>query len=197
MPRPQAVPHNLQGERLIKHAGALLVQAPVLTPDQRAVVEQLLELNKPGRSNDFIDIQGGQPVAVPQEINAYEGMELPVPSRAHAEPTAGPPPFPLNMLPEAALKDFVGRKRASVSAPPAYFGSWRQQGASRNLPYAGFSSHIGSRQILATHFSQHSPVIKKPIRRQASKVYRQAAMPPQPTIATYGPYEGHGRVSMF
>lgn len=196
--RPQAVPQNLQAERIVKHAGALLVQAPVLTPDQRAMVEQLIELNRPGNNaNAFIDIQNGQQVVIPQDTSSLDvPVEVPQ-QRMHAESTAGPPPFPLNLLPEATLKDFVGRKRAAVSAPPAYFGSWHQSGHSRNLPYAGFASHMGSRQILATHFSQRSPVVKKPIQRGASKKYRQAAIAPMPTVATYGPYEGHGRVSMF
>jgi hypothetical protein len=71
--------------------------------------------------------------------------------------TAGPPPFPLNLLPEASLKQLVrslaGNKSThSSNAPQAGFGSWHspsplssvQGNRSTGLSYAGFQSHLVS-----------------------------------------------------
>jgi len=69
--------------------------------------------------------------------------------------SAGPPPFPLNLLPQSSLKQLVRgmarptRPTAALSRQP-YFGSWRgnpgagQYMAPRNLPVAGFHSYVRS-----------------------------------------------------
>lgn len=83
----------------------------------------------------------------------FTAPEFGAPDQSHVS-TAGPPPFPLNLIPEASLKQFIGGKShgpagglgsptigSGSAAPsmaaaggnrpaPAYFGSWRQgQGA--------------------------------------------------------------------
>ncbi len=69
---------------------------------------------------------------------------------------AGPPPFPLNLLPEASLKQLIkslaGSRSSSSSTNGSNvaFGSWHSPyplnsvsgNRSSNLPYAGFQSHL-------------------------------------------------------
>ncbi len=64
---------------------------------------------------------------------------------------AGPTPFPLNLLPEASLKQLVktiaGRRTSSANTQQVAFGSWHSASTLSsmsgnhvtNLPYAGFS----------------------------------------------------------
>ncbi len=68
---------------------------------------------------------------------------------------AGPPPFPLNLLPEASLKQLIKglaghRNPNSTTTPSVAFGSWHSPSSlnsvssnrSGSLPYAGFQSHL-------------------------------------------------------
>ena len=60
--------------------------------------------------------------------------------------SAGPPPFPLNLVPEATLKQLIkslasGMPSHTGTGPRASFGSWRGTNSS-NLAYAGFQSHL-------------------------------------------------------
>jgi hypothetical protein len=62
-------------------------------------------------------------------------------------PSAGPPPFPLSLLPQDQLKSMVqGLRRQKTDAAPSYFGSWRGN-TMASLPASGFHNyapHSGS-----------------------------------------------------
>lgn len=111
---------------------------------------------------------------------------------AEATGSAGPPPFPLNLLPQQSLKQFVGaRPQNSVAAPKVSFGSWHQGNQTRiatNLAPAGFHSnlhgHFGS--YAAPHASHKAGSFK-----QSNKtIIAQAHHTPTPgmKIAAYAPY---------
>lgn len=55
---------------------------------------------------------------------------------------AGPPPFPLSLLPQDQLKSMIGGLRHThTDAAPSYFGSWRGNSISA-LPASGFHSYV-------------------------------------------------------
>lgn len=78
--------------------------------------------------------------------------------------SAGPPPFPLNLLPEASLKQLIrslaGQRYRNTSQQVA-FGSWHSAaplqsvstGKNKGLPYGGFQSHLPQR---LTHSAKHN-----------------------------------------
>ncbi len=202
-PKLSRLPASIQPERLLKQAGALLVQAPALSPDERHLVDELVELNKPGHSKDFIDVQSGQPVVVP---SAAEDMPAAPQAPVAGESEIGPPPFPLNLLPQDQLKEFVGRrKQQKLSAPHVYFGSWHRQisaQAPAALPYAGFQTHLACRRILANNYSQYASRIGYPQSNAASRKAKKSANNhyspvSHSAIAVYPSYENVNRVSMF
>lgn len=148
-------------ERVIRQSGALLVQAPVLKPDEQAMVDQLVELNRPGRSPQFQDLPGSPAVSCPPESGAVNAGPPSHPAVGRQHRDIGPPPFPLNLLPEDALKDFVrGGARCQADAPPAYFGSWHSQSNLSCLPPAGFHSFIPARRTLGSTYSRYAPVAR-------------------------------------
>ncbi len=69
---------------------------------------------------------------------------------AESASSAGPPPFPLNLLPQQSLKQFVGGGHSKASAPPSFFGSWHgghsliahNFASTSSLPEAGFQTHM-------------------------------------------------------
>jgi hypothetical protein len=69
----------------------------------------------------------------------------------------GPPPFPLNLLPEDSLKQLVANPsaRAKIDAPKAYFGSWRQ--GSHALSPAGFHTYMHSNSPQVATYGQYAP----------------------------------------
>jgi len=83
--------------------------------------------------------------------------QMPMPGMANAGGgaggTAGPAPFPLSLLPEASLKQFIGStagaSRGPKAAPgaPSSFGSWKQGGQTiaqrQGLQPSGFHSNLG------------------------------------------------------
>ncbi|GEM_PF-2860759 len=173
------------GEHIVRQSGALLVQAPVLSPDEKEMFGELMRLNQPGQSAEFVDLPG------------CGAARAAVPLR----PDPGPPPFPLNMLPESALKDLIGRGRNKIDAPPCYFGSWHRPVADRNLPEAGFHSHI-TRKVTGRSFQGYAPIVARysaacpAVRRPRGETpaslsghgvftYTAAA---QPGVAMYPPY---------
>ena len=124
---------------------------------------------------------------MPQQMNLKDAdlerqMNLPVGEMQPMQPqqsTAGPAPFPLNLVPEAQLKNFIRGGRGSApamggmgtmggmghgnmggmghggmhtSAPKAFFGSWH---GNRNLPKAGFGSNL-----YAAHYVQQHNVVQ-------------------------------------
>lgn len=200
----RVAPAGLQPERMLKQAGALLVQAPVLTPDERTLVKELVNLNQPGRSGNFIDVQGGRPVEVPAEPQAEMEGAPEAPVQQHAD--LGPPPFPLNLLPQDKLQEFVGRrKQQKIATHPVYFGSWHKPVAQIQqrpaLPYAGFQTHMQSQRILASNYAQYAPVAAshssgghKRARRQSEAHHTSVS---HPYVATYPAYQTVNRVSSF
>jgi len=162
------------GEKMIGHAGASLVQMPVM-PQQMSLREADLERQMNAMPMGSITpVQPGQPEMQMQPQQS----------------SAGPPPFPLNLVPEAQLKNFIRGGRGDAPAmggmghgmgmgpgsmgpgamgggmgagamapgamgggmghgmrqapPKAYFGSWHG-GNSHGLPKAGFQSNIHSK----------------------------------------------------
>jgi hypothetical protein len=123
------------------------VNPPELSQQERSLVNELVALNMPGHSQNFVDIQNGKPVIVPTPA-------LSINPSTDASPTpvssAGPPPFPLNLLPQSALQQLIGHKQQKIACQPAYFGSWHQGMGRSNLPYSGFQHYSkGSRQVLS------------------------------------------------
>lgn len=109
--------------------------------------------------------------------------------------TAGPPPFPLSLIPEASLKQFIGGKgghashgapiaaapsapMASASRPPAsHFGSWHGQSATpsahhSNLQPSGFHSYLTAANSSRTSsaFKQYAPAQMRSGKRQAPRL---------------------------
>lgn len=125
-------PNTAQGEQMVAQSGALL--APMLAPNDQALVDQMVD-------------QAQMEIVVAQQ-------------QAEARRTsAGPPPFPLNLLPEDQLRNLV-QKRPTIRGPKSYFGSWHQV---RILPRAGFSTNLhGTKPILASNFGHYSYVQPQP-----------------------------------
>jgi hypothetical protein len=123
--------------------------------------------------------------------------------RPEATGTAGPPPFPLSLLPQQSLKQFVGAKpQNKVAAPPSFFGSWHNAMGSQptklasSLAPAGFrtnmhGNHFGS--YAAPHAGQRPLTSSfKPTNNNNNKhvafqgQFHHAA--PAPKVAAYAPY---------
>jgi hypothetical protein len=138
------------------------------------------------------------PNASPKEMAQIDRMiDRTHPSEATG--TAGPPPFPLSLLPQQSLKQFVGAKPQNrISAPQAFFGSWHGNSLPKlasNLAPAGFrtnmhGSHFGS---FATphanqpHASQRGATSSfKPSNKYVATQVHHAA--PTPKVAAYAPY---------
>lgn len=105
---------------------------------------------------------------------------------------AGPPPFPLSLIPEASLKQFIGGKgghsaptaavaaapMASASRPPAsHFGSWHGQSATpsahhSNLQPSGFHTYLTAANSSRTSsaFKQYAPAQMRSGKRQAPRL---------------------------
>jgi hypothetical protein len=181
------------GEHVVRQTGALLVQAPVLTPDQQEMMDELLQYNKGRGDQRFVDLPNGarQPAAVAAPVPA-QMFQAPVMAAPPSD--AGPPPFPLNMLPEGALKQLVGGRtsRPHIDAPPCYFGSWHKPVSFSNLPEAGFHSNIASRRITGKCYGHYAPTVGQGTPRLAQTRRRrfEYASSSQPEIAMYPPY-GH------
>ena len=190
-----------------------LVEAPTLTADEQSLLNELVELNYPGRFKEFHDLSGREATT----LALAHSKEVAQSSSAGDTPTRpdiGPPPFPLNLLPPDALQDLVGRKsRKRIDAPPAYFGSWHAPIVTNTLPQIGFQSHIASCRITQGNFSHFAPLVAVPTnsklrQRHSTKSQRQmcqanlcsghvATYPSYEALSLYGPYESRARLSMF
>jgi|GEM_PF-4846009 len=130
-----------------------------------------------------------------------------------AESSAGPAPFPLNLLPQQALKGLIaGGKRTPIATKPVGFGSWHSlnqgQGAAGGatgrfaraaLPPAGFVSHIRRSAVsratgFATRYT-HVNVSGTSARSLAGTV-KQIAARQVDSLARYAPYTP-ARVYLF
>jgi hypothetical protein len=124
--------------------------------------------------------------------------------------SAGPPPFPLNLLPEDSLRRFVrGMACSRVAAPKVYFGCWHNDGHLAALPSGGFqnySNRLAAGSTAAKHqrpAALHSaagmprthslgataPVVGN-VQRNAnfSRRNSSAPRPQEPKTAIYPPY---------
>ncbi|MBX9879876.1 MAG: hypothetical protein K2Y22_15570 [Candidatus Obscuribacterales bacterium] len=121
--------------------------------------------------------------------------------------SAGPAPFPLNLLPQQALKGLIaGSKRTPIATRPVGFGSWHnlaQGGASTAaraaLQPAGFVSHMRNAAVsraagFATRYT-HVPVSGTSARSLAGTV-KQIAVRQVDNLARYAPYTP-ARVYLF
>lgn len=209
------------GERVIGQAGTMLVQAPVLNPQippltdaelMRQMQQASAEQHIPDPTLLVPSSQPNQMMAQPQ-MTAYPGQMTAMP--AHA--SAGPPPFPLNLIPEPQLKEFIrGGSARHAHAPRAYFGSWHGQS---QLPKAGFRSNMTGKSNF-THYVKASGG-SRPSNRYANRSTRNvsvsASTAPRPSsyrpdsrkapqgglpvktasakMATYGPYVSQNSVT--
>ncbi|MBI4534445.1 MAG: hypothetical protein HY711_10920 [Candidatus Melainabacteria bacterium] len=184
-------------EQVLSQAGALLVQAPVLSPDEQLLLDELVKLNRPGKFTQYQDISGTQ-----------EQVELPMTSMTEAQPhhDPGPPPFPLSLLPEDAIKDLMHRgPNKHINAPPAYFGSWHSKVSLSSLPKARFNSHIGLKQSptnnqyapIKYQVSQHLRQDKRSGLSVASISQTRARSAYQAAVLVYPSYDKNYRLSMF
>ncbi|MBX9772029.1 MAG: hypothetical protein K2X29_11695 [Candidatus Obscuribacterales bacterium] len=126
-----------------------------------------------------------------------------------AATSAGPAPFPLNLIPQQSLKGlFSGGRRAPIATKPVSFGSWHSlvqgQGSARSvaraaLPSAGFVSHIRRSAVsratgFATRYT-HVNVSGTSARSLAGTV-KQIAARQVDSLARYAPYTA-ARVYLF
>ena len=124
--------------------------------------------------------------------------------------TAGPPPFPLNLLPEQSLKQLLGAKSAppagatatvnaprKINAPPSFFGSWHgsmptaKAGPSSHLASSGFQSHMQSKGFaMPAHAakSRTTAIAAKPQGKAQNKALIAQARKPELKISLYAPY---------
>lgn len=138
-----------------------LNSTPVVAQESQATIDKAVELLQQGRLTeaDLASLNGGS--VAPQMMDSSHSLSFSgqVPQH-HGE--IGPPPFPLNLFPEAALKDFVSGGSRSIqartNAPRAYFGSWHNDGL-RQLPASGFKTYLHpGRSSTNMNFTQYSKV---------------------------------------
>ncbi|HEY9684065.1 MAG TPA: hypothetical protein V6C86_20955 [Oculatellaceae cyanobacterium] len=139
------------------------------------------------------------PTASPQDMAQINQMVEQ--SKAQEQGTAGPPPFPLNLLPQQSLKQFVGQTVAAGRpqqklAPQAGFGSWHGQGMpsrlTAGLAPAGFHSnlrggHFGS--YITPHGGHKVATVKssnKNVLLADAQTHHGAI--PGAKVASYAPY---------
>ncbi len=171
-------------------SSSCLVQAPVLSPQESAMLDRQVELNKPGYSC--------------QSFNGdMSGSVMDNPSNG-----AGPPPFPLNLLPMNAMQNLsASRGQHRSPAAQARFGSWHS-GAS--LPESGFHSYLPRRPVATFNYVRVSASTsavnrkvsarKKNTRLVSSRTVMDKASPRQTqlTVAAYPPYaSSQSRPYMF
>lgn len=148
--------------------------------------------------------------AAAQKMAANNGADLAQPPAS----TAGPAPFPLSLLPEASLKQFIGTTAAPGKHPqpgaPSYFGMWKQgQTVVGRAPLqpSGFHSNLGgggshgqSHMLVSSAFGNYAPMSMsgrraapmRPVEGTAAKHIAQNVHPSTTVhVATYGPYVSH------
>ncbi len=147
----------------------------------------------------------------PQEMAQIERLieqQKPLQAESTGGGTAGPAPFPLNLLPQQSLKQVLGASavpqrpaQGRVAPPPAGFGSWRAgmggaQGGmpsriSSALPPGGFHSnlHGGHFGSYITPHNGHKFAFRPAGSNGNKMIIAQAPRPVAPVkVATYAPY---------
>lgn len=165
-------------------------QAPVLSPQERAMMQALVELNQPGKTNEFRDLPGMQSAG-------SMTPEAPMDSNYPYAPNpamAGQAPFPLSLLPPAALQGLLGH-RGVPNAPRATFGSWHQPMKVSGLPYGGFQTHIVRGRVNTGSFHENA----QPRQRKHAPVKRSAVHPANVIVPTamYPAYYSNSRTGSF
>lgn len=146
-------PNKQAGERMIGQAGACLVQTPAMMP------------NLPSLSDADLQRQMAQ-------ASAMNGGGMAPAAPAPVQSTSGPAPFPLNLVPEAQLKEFI-RGGRNGSTPATSMGS----GMGMN-PGMGMAPGMGGMGMGAGR----------------SMAARAPHMPPPPK-AFFGSWHGNGAVA--
>ncbi len=184
---------------------------PIATNDNQSTIDQAVELLRQGKisESDLASLNGS---VAPQMMNGSANLSFAPPSAGAAHHSeVGPPPFPLNIFPEAALKDFVSGGSRSIAArtnaPKQYFGSWHNDGL-RQLPASGFKSYLHPGRSSSNQFTQYSQVhiassqAQRPnagkIAKKGIKKINMAPKKPQiisPVyVATYGVYHSQPKI---
>jgi hypothetical protein len=160
-------------------------QPPPMSPDEQAIIDRMVDRV---RNNGADSPLSDGAMSAPQAMSS-----------------AGPPPFPLNLLPQDSLKQLINGRRDRVDAPPSYFGSWHGQKLSC-LPPSGFQSyarsgmrprssnshymHSNERSRYVAHSTNHSNNHPAQAPSEQSKTMSQLRRLPAHDIspAAYSPY---------
>lgn len=188
-------------ERTVSQAAAMLVEAPLLTPDERKSIDALNEI---ANQNALEKAQAEATANQPPLLEPQPGH------------TAGPAPFPLNLIPPSAIADLIGRgKHRKVEAPPAYFGSWHNQSQfaqNHQLMPANFHSHLTGRNPQVrrtggnfTHYAHavtarwHARSVGRYIshKQQATRFTAEIASHRMAPLLAYPTYDNSSRYSLF
>jgi hypothetical protein len=110
--------------------------------------------------------------------------------------SAGPPPFPLNLLPEETLKNFVrGLGPTHTSTPRVYFGSWHRSATMSTLPPGGFKNYSLStsqrrRSFAVPRSSAASNSVAPKAKNRSTPLSKQflVSRTAEPRTATYPAY---------
>lgn len=172
------------GEHMVRQTGALIVQTPSLTADEQQMYDELMQMKQQNGIQHF----AGNVEQRAQPTQMFQPAIIAAPPRQDP----GPPPFPLNMLPEGALKELVGHRRPHTNAPPAYFGSWHRPVSLSNLPECGFHSNI-SHKVSGKYFPHYAPGARRAYHMPQQPTKRRKIDYPsvaysQPEVLLYPPY---------
>lgn len=153
--------------------------SPGITPDEQSIIDRM--------------------VAQTHARNqAAEGSQS-----ANLSSAAGPPPFPLNLLPADSLKSIISgmhRSPQNAQAPSSYFGSWHGNAQHSNLSAGGFQLHAPTRSTVriasASRSMPHTTASQARHAQLESRSHSQThtiaqlrRLPPQEIrVAAYPPY---------
>lgn len=154
---------------------------PNLSPQQQAEMNRLIQAACT-RANGGMQGMNFSPSLLQQNMMQQQGQQQ---GQGDLYQRIGPPPFPLSLIPEPALKDFVrGGKtqRSSVAATaPSGFGAWHGSGGmgtgatttgsaiSQTLPRAGFRSYSQSMSVNGFKSYSRMPSTSLAVRHHAHK----------------------------
>jgi hypothetical protein len=163
-----------------------------LSPEEQAIIDRM-EANAQARGAAI-------------EMNGQESATMPTMGSS-----AGPPPFPLNLLPQDSLKSMIGGMHHShTSVPQAYFGSWHGNSMA-SLPtgsfhsYAGHSApkHAAAPHAAGAHSATHSKASvhtamappKHAVESSHTIGQLRRLAPHEPQVASYANYPRFGSTS--
>jgi hypothetical protein len=148
---------------------------------------------------------GEQTNQMSMQMSPMQGMGAP--GVSGTADSAGPPPFPLNLLPEASLKQLVrGSAPKRALGPKVSFGSWHNNSTIASLPPGGFQTYspgrAQNRSVGKSHFSTYASNSHHATKRTATSVSKDhsvarrlpARQPQENRIAVYAPYSAQPRI---